>query len=451
MDDTDITALLAAIQKDIDEIERAHPTREILERVERRFLQMLELVKLFLIARRDVYYGYFLMNMTFKVDFCSRVVAGIRLNTFPPMFVSNPLLLCEMSLKEVLYVVCHEVDHVLLNHPAEMVKCNPEHDAQKYTDFNYAADASVNDRLDYEIAHDGAAAFMKRPDGVVTSQVFAQAYGYQYVEPHESYLYYYGLIEGALQKPAPREGEPGQADADGVVTPSTCGEPCDHDWGVGDDPEAATHVVRELVNASFEMMSAETRGLMPEHFTQQVELLNRPAKICWQQLLKKYVGTVVAGERRTRSRLNRRQPTRFDLSGRVDEKTLKIVVAIDTSASVGDREMAQIFNEIFAILARKKYELTVVECDAEVQHVYRARGRADIQPKVEGRGGTAFSPVIEFLNADRYYRDALLIYFTDGYGEREIPRPRTYRNLWVVLGDAGNLSIDEPYGAVVAL
>ena len=40
----------------------------------------------------------------------------------------------------------------------------------------------------------------------------------------------------------------------------------------------------------------------------------------------------------------------------------------------------------------------------------------EIKTKVKGRGGTCFTPVIEFVNRDKYYRDALLIYFTDGYG-----------------------------------
>jgi predicted metal-dependent peptidase len=68
-----------------------------------------------------------------------------------------------------------------------------------------------------------------------------------------------------------------------------------------------------------------------------------------------------------------------------------------------------------------------------------------------GRGGTWFSPVIDYVNNDKYFRDALLIYFTDGYGEREIPKPRTYRNIWVVFGGAKNLSLKEPYGIVLSL
>ena len=126
------------------------------------------------------------------------------------------------------------------------------------------------------------------------------------------------------------------------------------------------------------------------------------------------------------------------------------MVAIDTSASVTAQAVARILNEVTAILARRKHTLTVIECDSKVQRVYSVKSKADLPKRVIGRGGTAFTPVIEYINNDRAFRDALLIYFTDGYGEREIPRPKTYRNLWVILGDADDLSLKEPYGAVVS-
>ena len=113
--------------------------------------------------------------------------------------------------------------------------------------------------------------------------------------------------------------------------------------------------------------------------------------------------------------------------------------------------IAEIFNEIFEILAKRKHYITVIECDSRVQRVYKAKNAGDIKLKVRGRGGTLFEPVIKHINKDKYYRDALLIYFTDGYGESEIPRPRTYRNMWVVLGDARNLSLKEPYGTVISM
>ena len=168
-------------------------------------------------------------------------------------------------------------------------------------------------------------------------------------------------------------------------------------------------------------------------------------------MFKRYVGTVSAEKVKTRSRLNRRQPLRFDLSGARDSKVVKVVVAIDTSASMSDDQLKAVFGEILGILSRHPFELTVIECDSAVQRVYRLDSATDIPACVMGRGGTAFTPAIRYVNDHRCYRDALLVYFTDGFGERRIPRPLTYRNLWVVTGDKNNLSVEEPYGMVLSL
>ena len=471
----DITKLLYRIKENIAVIEAGEIQDPILDEVRADFLEFMELCKLFLISERDSYYGYFLMNMQFSVNFGANSIAGIKLNTFPPVFESNPLLLGKFKLKEILYVICHEIDHIVLNHPAEMVKANPAKDEQTFYEFNLAADASVNDRINHEIRAEHRA-FLARPDGVITSKVLAKMYEIKHLLPMENYAYYFGMISGKQQKNeenAPGNGQDsmmqqqnrqdgtaqgdssvsGQQSEDGdeIVTAANCGELTDHNWEAGDDAEDAQAVVREFVNAAVDMMNEESRGLMPAHFMSQVELINKPPVLSWQAILKKYIGTISANKRKTRMRLNRRQPERFDLSGRVDDKVLKIAVAIDTSGSVDDHMIAQIFNEIFAILAKRKHEITVIECDAQIQRVYRAKNAGEIQKKVAGRGGTMFTPAIEYINNDKYFRDALLIYFTDGFGEWEIPKPKTYRNLWVVFDDERHLSVKEPYGVVLKL
>jgi predicted metal-dependent peptidase len=272
------------------------------------------------------------------------------------------------------------------------------------------------------------------------------------------------LVKQGGSAPASGDGEPGGQGTStaqdgseatdgkgGIVTAGNCGKAEDHQWGAGDDPEDAQAAAREIVNAAVSMMNEEIRGLMPAGFMSQVQRINAPPVISWQALLKKYVGTISAEKRRTRTRLNRRQPDRFDLSGAIDEKILKIVVAVDTSGSMDDAQIQAVFREIFAILAKRKYEVTIIECDAKVQRVYKVSKPANIALSVKGRGGTAFTPVVEYINNDRYFRDALLIYFTDGYGENAIPRPRTYRNLWVILGNTAHLSLREPYGTKVAM
>ena len=490
----DIQELLQSIKENIARIEDGELNRGILRDIERDFLQMLELIKLFLISERDTYYGYFLMTMRFKVEFSGKSIAGIRLGEYPPLFVSNPLLLCKFELKEILYVVCHEIEHVALNHPAEMLKANPDKDPRLFSLFNLAADASVNDRLDLEVSQ--GRKFMRSPEGAVSSKTLREMFGLNWLQELENYQYYFDAIRSTNIDPPDSEpqrilshfgedsgegsseegsgggagsgGETGQnatdspdagqgdsgdtGDPGDVVTAATCGEPTDHEWEEDGqlDAEEMLYAVRELVNAAVDLMNEESRGLMPADFMSAVEKLNEPPRLSWNQILKRYVGTISAGKHKTRSRLNRRQPTRYDLSGAMDDKTLKLVIAIDTSGSVDDQQVAEIFNEIFSIIAHRKFEMTVIECDSQVQRVYRVRTKNDVQLSVLGRGGTAFTPVIEYINDDRYFRDALLIYFTDGWGEESIPRPRTYRNLWV-LTSGSYLSVSEPYGAVVSM
>ena len=470
-----ITEILYRIKTNITAIEGGDTAKPITEEIEADFYDLMELIKLFLISERDSYYGYFLMNLKFSANPFSNSIAGIKLNTFPPVFEANPLLLCKFTLKEIIYIVCHEIDHIVFNHPTEMVKVNPEKNDDIFYLFNLAADAAVNDRINYEI--DGEKkAFMSPPEGLITSDVIAKMFNLKQVLPMENYAYYFSLIkdnkkEGEMpnssngqssmmqkqnekdgtDKTEPTESSDKNGEGEEYVTASNVGEITDHDWGGGEDAEDVGATVRELVNASVSMMNDEKRGLMPGHFLSQVEAVNKPAELSWQAILKKYIGTISANKRKTRMRLNRRQPERFDLSGRVDDKVLKIAVAIDTSGSVDDYMIGKIFNEIFAILAKRKHEITVIECDAEVQRVYRARSRGDIKLKVAGRGGTRFTPVIEYVNDDKYFRDALLIYFTDGYGETNIPKPMTYRNIWVVFGDSRHLSLRESYGVTLSL
>lgn len=456
MADYTITEYLYRIKENIQAIACGQREQFLLDEIESDFYQLLERIKLFLISERDSYYGYFMMNLSFHANFYSKSIAGIKLNTYPPVMESNPLLLCSYSLKEIIFIICHEIEHILLNHPAEMVKCNPTGEADVFEKFNLAADASVNDRLRYEVKTEKRT-FMMIPEWCILSETLKKMFRFRSVRPMENYYYYFQLMmnrdkshEGETSDPD--DGSSGSVSSEGeMITPDNCGTYDDHNWEAGDDADEITAVIRTFVNTATEMMDKETRGLMPAYYLEQVQKINEPPRISWKKLLKKYIGTIPDGKKKTQTRLNRRQPERYDLSGTVCDKILKIVVAVDTSVSVTDRDISMIFNEIFSILSRRKYCMTVIECDSEIQRVYTVKKPDDVKPDIAGRGGTAFTPVIEYINADRYFRDALLIYFTDGFGEDRIPKPLTYRNLWVITDVKNQLSLEEPYGAVIAL
>lgn len=107
-----------------------------------------------------------------------------------------------------------------------------------------------------------------------------------------------------------------------------------------------------------------------------------------------------------------------------------------------------ILSEVFNIIKKRNTKVTVIECDTKVNNVYIVKNPSDIKYQVRGRGGTSFSPVIEYINSNKYYRDSILIYFTDGYGNKAIPKPLVYRNIWCLL-DSDYLSVDKPYGAIL--
>ena len=99
-----------------------------------------------------------------------------------------------------------------------------------------------------------------------------------------------------------------------------------------------------------------------------------------------------------------------------------VLAVIDTSGSMGGDTLAS----IATILRRIEdcAEITVVECDTEIQRVYTFSGSMKM---VVGRGGTDFRPPLarEFLNQTQA---EAVIYFTDGDG----PAPDTAPHVPVI-------------------
>lgn len=153
-----------------------------------------------------------------------------------------------------------------------------------------------------------------------------------------------------------------------------------------------------------------------------------------------------AGKRRTVTRRNRRQPDRLELKGELRDFVPQVIVAIDISASINDDEIRRYLTEIFGITRNYSKSLRIIECDDEIRADYVAGSIQEIQPRQKRRGGTAFSPVFRLLAEERQ-RSVLLVYFTDGEGERELAITPRHRTLWVVTGTG--MSLKEPYGQVV--
>lgn len=470
----DITYYEKILKDNIQRVEENRKDKEALNIIQNAFENIFEYIKLFLVEKKERYYGYILMNMRLQIAYDRPFSAAVNTDTNPFTIIFNPLFMAEYSLKEMVYIVCHEIEHLVLDHPSEGIRLNQTKNPVLQYRLNLCMDASVNDRLNMEIEKYNLN-MMSTPNDAVTSKKLSRMFDKKLMEL-QSFLHYYKIIKGVIDE-AEREDKhnrdgvpmvPGkngkQLDKEnivliingrnpgGVIMPSDVrGKEIISLWTEDDSSSDSNEKIKHFIKEVMDGVPDDCRGLFPNYQQEAIDKLLSKPTINWAQVLKKYIGLIPNSYRKTKMRINRRQPERFDIPGRMNNRTIKVVVAIDTSGSVSEYELREIFTEIFGILKNVNYELTIIECDAEIQKIYTAKTIRDVNFVVNGRGGTAFTPVIEYINESGKYKDAVLIYFTDGQGEFEIPKPKTYRNLWVVLDDSDYLTVREPYGEVIEL
>ena len=89
----------------------------------------------------------------------------------------------------------------------------------------------------------------------------------------------------------------------------------------------------------------------------------------------------------------------------------------------------------------------IIEIDNEIRNIYELRTENDIRNRSKDNGSTQFTPVFKYI-VDNNLRNVVLIYFTDGIGEKELSvKPINKKTIWVVSGNE-ELSLKNPYGEV---
>jgi predicted metal-dependent peptidase len=118
-------------------------------------------------------------------------------------------------------------------------------------------------------------------------------------------------------------------------------------------------------------------------------------------------------------------------SGEID-----VVVALDTSGSVSDKEMGEFLAEINAIKGQVRARVTLHACDAMLADdgpwLFEPWDEFTLPREFKGGGGTAFAPVFDWLQAEDRRPD-LLLYFTDADGEFPEQEPN-FPVIWLIKG-----------------
>ena len=419
------------------------------------FEQIIEFEKIHLITAHDVFYGSMLMNMDTKVDFSIRGPIDINVKKEPFVMSFNPMFIASYKYSEFTALVVAEILKLAYAHPASFASMNSSRDQGAHELLEKSSSASVNNMVQSDIRLDkNSDKKLVLPQDSYTTAKLSEETGLN-PKRDQGLEYYYKFLENFSKKKdgksgKPQMGPPNPQDANAPATRNNDKGQQPHQWE-NEDPSEMKEKIKSMVSEVYNNMSEKARGTMPGALIEQIKQLLKKPELNWKQILRKYVGAIPVPHRSTRTRLNRRQPYRADLSGQLPKRHVELVLAIDTSGSMANEDIAYVINEIFNIVKDYDSKITIIECDAEIGKVYEAKKARDVQTKVSGRGGTSFAPVIEYINKSNKYRHALMVYFTDGYGDIEIEKPRTFRNLWVVLEDEKRLSVKEPYGEVKAL
>jgi predicted metal-dependent peptidase len=171
----------------------------------------------------------------------------------------------------------------------------------------------------------------------------------------------------------------------------------------------------------------------------------------WRELLREFVKTTCAGKDFSTWKKPNRKYIGMDIymPSAISEAVGEIVIAIDTSGSIGGRELSAFLGEIKGICDQvKPSKVRLIYWDTQVcsEEVYEAESTDDItkSTKPTGGGGTDVSCVSKYMSENGLKPECVVV-LTDGYLGNEWGS-WTVPVLWAVLN---NKSARPPMGVKV--
>lgn len=331
----------------------------------------------------------------------------------------------QLTKQETSFLLYHEVLHIVLKHPWR--RGQRDHDL-----FNQAGDYVIN----LIVANDGlpmpdGGLFNRAYDGKSTEWVYSDLMQDQQEsggamdaqeEKQESDSSSEGLSEyGPDDVPtlaaAAASGELGEVrdctDADGL------------DQSANTDWEGAIQVA---------LAQEKQRGTMPGKMLAAIEGRNH-STIDWKDALQNFLTDAGNDFDITWAKPSRRfidDGLYFPSNKR--EGIDHLVIAVDTSGSVSDRELVQFMSETMEVVEQLDCSITLIPCDAKIGKVQQFESY-DIPDdakkfKLGGRQGTEFYPPFKWVEDNMDATPSALIYFTDG--ECNYPDEPEYPTFWAI-------------------
>lgn len=345
--------------------------------------------------------------------------------------ILNPDMFFNFSLDERVFIVAHEILHCILNHCVVTMPMKRSGKV-KFVDgtelpydhqrMNIAMDLVINDTL---IA-DKIGSFPK--EAVHDPNIATRA---------DSFVDAYRKVYDDEQKNGKGQGVSGGFDT--ILDPGA---------GQGQDPAQAAQSRSQTewdTAVAAAISSAKMQGKLPANLERLLGEIVEPT-VPWQDHIRAFfarrVGSGGYDWRKPDRRLIQRD---IYAPQRAGNGCGTVVVAVDTSGSIGQRELDVFFGEMRGILDDvRPQEIHVLWIDARLHKVDIVDDSQDIASlKPRGGGGTSFIPAFKYIDDLPAQPDAL-VYLTDGMGSFPSEAP-PYPVIWGAIYKG----IKYPFGDVV--
>ena len=208
----------------------------------------------------------------------------------------------------------------------------------------------------------------------------------------------------------------------------------EHDFEGDMSPKQAKEILDEIDKALREggMLAGRMGGKIPRVISELLE-----PKIDWREALREFVSASTKGnDEFTWRRMNKRHMANDIYLPSVENESIgEIVVAIDTSGSIGSEQITEFATELVSICDLCQPEVVRVlwwDTGVHGEQVFKDNysGIAKLLKPVGG-GGTRVSCVSDYVVKNKIKAECVLV-FTDGYVENDINWKITDPTLWMV-------------------
>jgi predicted metal-dependent peptidase len=174
-------------------------------------------------------------------------------------------------------------------------------------------------------------------------------------------------------------------------------------------------------------------GKLSGSMARLVDHLLQP-QLPWRSLLARYMSAAARDDYNFTRPSTRREGTAILPSLRSAQ--VEVVVILDTSGSINNKEMHEFLTEVNAIKGQLRARIVLHACDERMADggpwIYEPWEPVNLPEQLPGGGGTRFTPAFEWAGGlDQ--QPELLLYFTDANGEFPAKVP-SYPVIWLIKG-----------------